>query len=205
MNRYFIGTFLVSAVFIFASCYSATIMFARLDRQAGRIEIALPEKNDKLSMKIMTRYLEAYLEKYGQPPHSTSLATFIALPNVDCEIKENTHDYVVLETTVWGQKDTFDNTKAVMLANEKKLISGKIVHAVDTFLTTAGNRFRELTNQLPQYDHKSVALVIDDYTVAFPRVLYDTNRGWLMCETRMPKAVFNELVEKIKKEKNGYQ
>ena len=183
-------------IFLFASL----LLLPVLNSATAKMEVYVPYKNDALSKKILRGYLKAFQKENGQ---LTSLAedsesvSFVAIPNIHFKITESNEEFVTVRTDVWGQKDTFDNTKVSILPKEKKLLSGKIVQFVDSILVYLGNEFREWTNQLPQYDHKQVSLSLDSYTKVYPRVLYDANRGCMRCETRIPKQLFLAEIERL--------
>lgn len=180
--------------------FGTLLLLPVFNSATAKMEVYVPYKNDALSKKILHSYLKSWQKKNGQ---LTSLAydfvsrSFTAIPNIHFEITQDSEEFITLKTMVWGQKDNFDDTKKAMLPKEKKLLSGKILKAVDSIFSYLSDEFREWTNQLPQHDHKQVALNIDTYTKVYPRVLYDADRGWLMCETKIPKQLFLAEIERL--------
>lgn len=160
-------------IFLFAA-----LLLPVLNIATSKMEVYDPYKNDRLSKKILRGYIKAWQEKNGKllltPGFCNS--SFVAIPNIHFEIIDHNEEYVTLETRVWGQKDTFDNTKASTLPKEKKLLSSKIL----------------------KYNHNQVnPIFVDSSTKVSQRVLYDADRGTLKCVTKVPKQLFLAEIERV--------
>lgn len=144
-----------------------------------------------IERKLLCTYLskcEKQVEKFNHLKkrfEQEGTCGFCSTPGIHFKTKTE-DDIVVIETTVWGQRDEFEQPEATFAQREQETLKALLINHI------AQNK-----------ETDSTITVLSEHTKCQAPVYYDKNRGWMRCFTFITSQELKALRAELQNEERS--
>ncbi len=111
------------------------ISFNLVDANNSSSNSEIIATSENISTRILESYVRKCIKKAGQFDHinsrfdKTGACGFVSLPNLHMD-SERENQTVIVETTIWGERDELETPNKVMLPAMRQLLSNMLLHEI---------------------------------------------------------------------------